>query len=746
MRLSFRTKALLFMILILVLVSAVFTYQSIQTQKEIVRSEIIKRSEVFTALAGKTGELAVLSRNEELLKNASAFLKNVADVVFVMFYDTDMNLLIHEGIPAPSPQVKASSDLSITYVEENDYFDFFAPVYTEREKEDIAMFEDKGRVSQVKEKIGLVRIGFSKASMKAAERQMVVRGLILVVLFIIGGGIVVSVFITLVTRPLTALHGAAKKIAKGEYPEMRGISSDDEIGELATAFDIMSTAIKERESRLVESERQMRNLFERVEHAIFRLDGGGNIVRTNRKFDEIFGGRDKFSLLFPKDMEGHLLKRAASGELKNVEEKIFDKDGNELRVIMSVYPDIDEKNEVIAYDGYFVDITEKKRLEDSLMQAQKLESLGMLAGGIAHDFNNILTGILGYASLLKDLTPETDANYKYIDIVERSAQRAANFTQQLLGFARKGKYNAKKLSVNDIVRELAGLLRQTFDRNISIAVEIEETLPPVEGDGNQIYQSIMNLCINARDSMPDGGNLSIETDFYRLREEQIVDFFQIPPGEYVRINVTDTGHGMTPEIKKRMFEPFYTTKGVGKGTGLGLAVVYGIVKNHGGYITVYSEPGLGTTIRIYLPKAEGEIITPKKEEIAKQQTRRGTILLIDDEEVVRELGKDILEAYNYSVLLAAHGNEGITIFSEHKHRIDLVILDMIMPGKTGKQTFQDIKALRPNAKVLLCSGYGQEMYFRELFEAGASGLLQKPFQPDELIVKVTKAIEIQEGI
>jgi PAS domain S-box-containing protein len=503
----------------------------------------------------------------------------------------------------------------------------------------------------------------------------------------------------------------------------------------------MSTAIKERESRLVESERQLRNLFERVEHAIFRLDADGDIIRTNRKFDELCGGKDKFFLLFSKEREGRLLKRAASGELKNVEERILDKDGNELRVIMSVYPELDEKSNVTAYDGYFVDITGEKKLEESLVQAQKMESIGKLAGGIAHDFNNILAGILGYASLMKSLTPETDKNYRYIDIVEKSAERAANFTQQLVDFARKGKYIVVKLSVNDIVRELPGFLRGTFDRNISLIVDIEENLPSVEGDSNQLYQAIMNLCINARDTMPGGGELSIKTDSYRLDDEKVVDFFRIPPGVYVRISIADTGDGMTPEVKKRIFEPFYTTKDVGKGTGLGLAVVYGIVKNHGGYIEVLSEPGLGTTVSISLPEAQGTTEEQKEREIGEWKTQKGTILLIDDEEVIRDLVKDILEACNYNVLSAVHGNEGIKIFDENKDRIDLVILDMVMPEKNGRQTFQELKAMSADVKILLCSGYEQEMYFQELFEAGASGLLRKPFQHSELIEKVRKTLE-----
>jgi len=741
-RLSFRKKAILFVITVLFLVSVAFTWQSIQKQKEITRNEVIKRSEVFTILAGKTGELAVLSKNEELLKNAARFMKSLSDVVFVVFYDNNMNLLVHEGISVPGPQVKENSDLSTVYVEKENYFDFFAPVYTERGKDDVEMFEDTGGLSRVKEKIGFVRIGFSKASMKAAERGMVVQGFVLALISIIVSGIITSAFITIITVPLTTLHGAVKRLAKGEYPEVKDLSFKGEIGELAEAFDTMRTAIKKRELQLIESERQLSNLFERLEHGIFRLDAEGKVLRTNRKFDEILGVEDEFfPFLSKKREETPLLKAAASGAVKDFEVEVLDKDGNRHLLLISIYPELDETRNIIAYEGYFVDVTEKKKLEESLMQAQKMESIGMLAGGIAHDFNNVLAGILGYASLLKSVTSENDKNYRYVENIEKSAERAASFTRQLVGFARKGKYIVAKLSVNDVVNELMKFLSETFDKNISITVEAKENLPLVEGDSNQLYQAVMNLCINARDAMPEGGKLFIKTDLYLLHEEKVDEYFQIPPGEYVVISVTDTGGGMTPEIKRHMFDPFYTTKDIGKGTGLGLAVVYGIIKNHGGYITVSSEAGRGTRVGVYLPKVDGVLEEKKKGETPARKTQGGTILIIDDEDLVRELGKDILETYNYDVLLAARGNEGIKIFNEKRDIIDLVILDMIMPEKSGKQVFYELKAIKADVKILLCSGYGKEASFQELLEAGASGLIKKPFQDSELVNEVKNILE-----
>jgi len=741
MKLTFRKKALMIILPILVIVSAVYTLDSIMVEKDIMRKEIIKRAEAITTLATKTGELPILSGNPELLKGTAKFLRTNTEVVSVAFYDNKMNQLINDGLPISGAVPILSKASPISMFDTPDFFVFFAPVFTVRASDDIDIFQEASQAKQVREGIGWVRLGFSKSAMKEAVNQIVMRGSMLAVLFTAGSSIVVFFLITAATKPLTKLSIAVKNLEKGEYTDMNIIPSTDEVGELSVSFVKMSNAIRDREAKLVDSENRIRELFERVEHAIFRLDRDGNVIETNRKFDETCGGVKRFCAMFDEQVEGARLKKAIHGELKNSEEKIVGSDGEEISVIMSVYPKLDENGDITSFDGYFVDITEKKRLEETLMQTQKLESLGMLAGGIAHDFNNILTGVLGYASLIRSIVKDDEKLDRYAEIIEKSATRATSLTSQLLGFARKGKYVITKLSVNDLVKELSGFLKETIDRKVAIVIDAEDNLPPVEGDGNQLYQSLLNLCLNARDAMPDGGKLYIKTEFYLLNEEQVIDFFRIPAGEYVRISVTDTGKGMTPDVKKRIFEPFFTTKKSGKGTGLGLAMVYGIVKNHGGYISVYSEPELGTTIRLYLPRTEGMIEELKKSRVVFDKPRKGAILLIDDEDVIRELGRDILEAYEYEVFLAAHGNEGIRIYNENKDRIDLVILDMVMPEKTGKQTFKEIKDINPNARILLCSGYGQEQYFHELFELGAAGFLQKPFQHSQLLSMVEQALE-----
>jgi signal transduction histidine kinase/ActR/RegA family two-component response regulator len=738
--LTFRGKAVLFLIPAVVIMSLVYTMDAIDTQRNMLRNELIKKGETVATMAASYAELPVLSENLEQLNRSALLLMEISDVDFVSFYDKNFKMLIRKGKQKQDDKsVPGAPDEGISFAELKDVFEFTVPVFAVRAKGEFDLFQEKTSADQSREHIGWVRIGLSKDIMSKAEIEVIRRGALLAVLFSCIGVILIYIFMTIATRPLQSLIKAAKEIRKGEYAEVPVISSRSEIGRLSAEFNRMSHEIMEREARIIASEMRIKAMFERVEHAIFRIDREGTIIVTNRKFNDMCGQVNNFSALFHGRGAQYLLK-AAFGALRNSEEIISGRDGTEIIVIMSLYPEVDNSGVISGFDGYFVDITDKKRLEATLIQAQKMESVGLLAGGIAHDFNNILTGVLGYASLMKRFLKEDEKMHKYADLIEKSAIRAANLTQQLLGFARKGKYKIELFNVNDTLRELLAFLRETFDRNIEIQLDAEQNLPPIMGDSTQLYQAILNICINARDAMPDGGKLHIKTEYYVLSVEKTVDFFKIPAGEYIRINITDTGIGMSPEVRRRIFEPFFTTKGVGKGTGLGLSMVYGIVKSHNGYLNVFSEQGLGTTMRFYLPKAEGIMEDKREGKVTGEKTQKGTILLIDDEEVIRELGRDILEAYNYQVFLASNGNEGISLFNEHKDNIQLVILDMIMPGKSGKQVFRELRAIRSDVRVLISSGYGQEEYFHEMFDAGAVGFLKKPFLHSELINKVDEAL------
>ncbi len=383
---------------------------------------------------------------------------------------------------------------------------------------------------------------------------------------------------------------------------------------------------------------------------------------------------------------------------------------------------------------------EKEQMREQLFQSQKMEAIGTLAGGIAHDFNNMLQGILGYASLIKLKLAETDPMYKPVDVIEKTALRAAELTQQLLGYARKGKYVVQPLNLNDLVSEVIKIITRTFDRAIEIRTVLSEGLWCIQGDRNQIENVIMNLCLNARDAMPSGGRLLIETYNKEVLEGEM-PYSWARPGKYAVIKVTDTGTGMNEEVKKHIFEPFFTTKEVGKGTGMGLAMVYGVVKNHDGFITVDSEVGKGSTFTVYLPAQEDIEVHKETEGEKIAVSGRGTILIVDDEETVRNLLRDALSGLGYSIIEASNGKEAIEVFESKRDRIDLVILDLIMPLMGGEETLRRLKEITPDVKVLIVTGYGVDKTLQEtLKEIGVTGFIHKPFNVADISESVRSAL------
>ena len=385
------------------------------------------------------------------------------------------------------------------------------------------------------------------------------------------------------------------------------------------------------------------------------------------------------------------------------------------------------------------DITDRKRAEEEsrrlqaqLIQAQKMEAIGHLAGGIAHDFNNLLTGILGYANLLSlkgGIDPEVA---KAAGIIQRSAERASQLTAQLLGFAEQGKNLNVAVELDRVIASVTGVLGRTQDPRIRIVTSLRPEGGCVLGDPSQLDQVVLNLAINACDAMPGGGQLKITTEPVTLDEAFCREREWMSPGKYLLLSVSDTGVGISPENLERIFDPFFTTKAQGKGTGLGLSMVFGIVKNHGGCVEVQSEAGAGTVFRVYLPKSpEGA----RKEKAAMDPTLprgRGRILLVDDQEPVREVAKDMLEALGYEVITAADGLEGISRYRDLWREIDLVILDMVMPNMPGGDCFRRMKEINPKARVVLSSGYSMDGAIQDVMNEGILAFIQKPYRLEEL--------------
>lgn len=378
-------------------------------------------------------------------------------------------------------------------------------------------------------------------------------------------------------------------------------------------------------------------------------------------------------------------------------------------------------------------ITQQKQMEERLLQAQKMESIGTLAGGIAHDFNNILMGIQGRASLMMSEVDETSYHYEHLKSIEDLVKSAAQLTGQLLGFARKGKYQAVPTDMNKILDNSAEMFGRT-KKEIVIKKRFEHNLSLVEVDQRQMEQVLLSLYVNAWQAMPGGGNLYLQTDNVTL-DESHAHPHEVKPGAYVRISVTDNGVGMDEATKGKIFDPFFTTKEMGRGTGLGLASAYGIVKNHNGAINVHSEKGIGTTFNIYLPvTGKAQLQDPQTATVVAPGS--GTILLVDDEEIIIDVGKSILEKIGYDVYIAHNGAEAVSIVEEKGDGVDLVILDLVMPGMGGGAVFDIIKERRPSLKVLLSSGYSVNGEATEIMSRGCDGFIQKPFSIKVLSKKI----------
>jgi len=444
----------------------------------------------------------------------------------------------------------------------------------------------------------------------------------------------------------------------------------------------------------------------------------------------------------PKEIKKHIKKVVEKGE-DHFETCIKCKDGRIIDVEVNCnYVNIDEGKFFV----FLRDITERKKvekerkkLEEQLFHSQKMESIGRLAGGIAHDFNNILSAIMGWAELLKiEFTDSGSTAKKAADIIMKSAERGAELTKQLLGFARKENYSPETLNINNIIKDVIKVSEKIFEKNINVIYELDDNICNIEADKNQIEQVLTNIIINAKDAMPGGGNLIIKTKNVTSYREYTEKYPEIRPAQYVKILITDTGIGMPKEVKDRIFEPFFTTKEVGKGTGLGLVTVYGIIKNHRGYIYCDSICNEGTTFTVYLPVSEKYITKEKEEQTVKKGNEM--ILMIDDEEEILNMTKLQLENFGYKVLIANDGDTAVEIYKKKKNDIDLVLLDVIMPNKTAKDTYKDLKEINPDVKILLISGLGQYGKATEILNIGANDFIQKPFKMHELTKHIYKVL------
>ena len=517
-----------------------------------------------------------------------------------------------------------------------------------------------------------------------------------------------------------------------------------------------TSPLKKTQHELEERRFYLEKVLASVPDAIITLDGKHRVVEWNPGAEKMFGYTQKETT--GKNLDDFVAKDSAYEEARGYTERVlageeippfetirYHKDGTSVHVIVSGSPIIID-DQLVGIVARYTDITDRKKAEEErrafenrLGHIQKMEAIGTLAGGIAHDFNNLLMGIQGRVSLMIMDTYAGHPFHEHLKQIQTIVKSGADLTKQLLGFARGGKYDVAATNINEVLQKSARMFGRT-KKEICIHTKYEKDLWMITADRGQLDQVLLNLFVNAWQAMPGGGNLHLSTRNVSVSDEEAAGF-QVPPGDYVALTVTDTGIGMDEETRQRIFEPFFTTKDMGRGTGLGLASVYGIVKNHDGFIDVTSSPGEGTTFTLYFPSIqqpkEGGNSLEERNQIMRGE---GTILLIDDEAIIRDVGKEILEALGYTVITAASGSEAITLYESGGNDIDLVILDMIMPEMSGGAVLDSLKKYDPTVSVLLSSGYNVTADMENMIDKDCKGFIQKPFTIEQLSQSVAKAL------
>ncbi|MBI3600877.1 MAG: PAS domain S-box protein [Nitrospinae bacterium] len=555
----------------------------------------------------------------------------------------------------------------------------------------------------------------------------------------------------------------------------------DEIERYKKIEETLRNALKEsrrREAEVSALEERFLSIAQSASDAIISIDGSGNIVFWNQRAADMFGfspdeaiGKSITIIIPERYREEHIkgMNRMVSTGKSNIIGKTLELIGlrkNDIEFPIELSISTYKTKDGIFFSGIVRDITDRKNTEtelkkhryrleelvkerteeltkanEKLMHSQKMEAVGHLAGGIAHDFNNILTAIMGYGTLMQTETGENRNLKHYAEQILSSAERASNLIHGLLAFSRKQIIALKPVNLNDIVRRIEKLLGRLIGEDIDMRTILTDKDMIIMADSGQIEQVLMNLCTNARDAMPGGGLLSIETGEAAIDDEYAKREFFAKAGRYAVLSVTDTGIGMDEKTKQKIFEPFFTTKEVGKGTGLGLSIIYGIIKQHDGHIHVYSETGRGTTFKIYLPIIESAIEeTQKKKVMPAPKGGTETVLVAEDNTEVRNFLKDVLERLGYFVIEAADGEEAIKVFHAHRDKIKLLILDTIIPKKSGSEVYEEIAKLKPDIKILFMSGYAADVLNKKGVLDAGTNFIPKPILPSDLLRKVREAL------
>ena len=564
-------------------------------------------------------------------------------------------------------------------------------------------------------------------------------------------------------RPIGLLTKNAAMISAGNLEQPISIDRTDEVGLLAQSFDQMRNSIKEQleqltievaertkaEAELKHLRNYLSNIIDSMPSVIVGVDRDKKVTQWNRRAEKNTGisaesayGKN-LAEVYPQlsDQMACITEAITAREIQQITRSRNEAESGVYYEDMTFYPLIANGVEgaVIRID----DVTKAHKLEEELSHGRKLDAIGQLAGGVAHDFNNMLSGILGAVQLLKMLPAASDKkSLEYISMIEKASLRAADLTAKLLAFGRKGKIVSSSLDTQILINDTIAILRRTIDKRIEITFENRAENTFLVGDNSGLQNALLNIGINASHAMPEGGVIAFETKNLWLNQSFCEEStFDIEPGQYLEIEVRDSGCGIAQENMQKIFEPFYTTKETGKGAGLGLAAVYGTVQDHHGLITVSSEVGHGTTFCLLFPTSEDLPRPPTREE-AGATHGSGRILLVDDEEIIRVTGKHLLQEIGYSVILASNGLGAVEVFQESHDEIDLVLMDMVMPVMDGREAIEKLREIDQNCKIIIASGFPNGQQGKQLEDSGIKGFIQKPYRVAELsrlLVQILKA-------
>ena len=749
-KLGFGTRIyLLVALLIMAIMTAAASYFLV-TQSQALKGALSQQARSLSESLAEGVRLGVMLEDGEFVQQVASGMLGLPNILYIDIYLADGTLLQklgeqkHElkiGEAMKAETINSGFFIGKGGVNESDagYVDFMVPVRFD---------EDENRVA------GFVRLGLSTTAITKKWQETLLTTIWATLLLMIIGCALIYLPMRRIIKPIEQLSEGALKIGQGDLDFKISVDHQDEIGRLAGNFNDMASSlrkqnreIQQKTHALERSERKFRELFENIAQPLYINALDGQLIDCNQAMVNLFGFESREEMIQeirdgaliyadPDERQDVLKELLLKGEIKEREIEFKSKDGGILKTLVTSRVRFDDENEAIGFEGIIQDVTQMRSLEEQLFHVQKMESIGTLAGGIAHDFNNLLAAILSSAEMARLKIEDRESVERYISTITSASKRAAELTKGLLGFARKGKMRMEEIDAAALVDEVESLLREAIDRSVRIYTDVSPSLWPIKGNPTQVHQVLVNLCVNARDAILDAGGHELKVS---LRNEVIDQVFvdahpTATRGCYVLIDVSDDGGGIPDEIRDQIFDPFFTTKAVGQGTGLGLATVYGIIKNHGGYLYLDSEEGKGTTFHIYLPAAideqESESVLHTTTAELLPFTGQGAnraILFVDDEEVLRFIASEFLKERGYHVLLAEDGKQALEMMAKYSDVIDLMVLDLVMPEMGGEEVLEVMKRDYSEIPVIIASGYSSKTLHRKMDFQNYDGYVEKPY-------------------